>query len=770
MPLQVPKECRSCHVWRFLTCTLGSLVGAILLSGPAWAQVIPESTVVVVNSESWVSRWVANEYQQLRGIPDSNIVQLAGLPSFERLGVEQFRDHILRPVLKALDDRGIRQQIHALVYSADMPTTIDVRADVGERKLGQIFTLDAAINGLTYTYSLVLEKDPRYLNLDVNQYAQRLLAVNADGTVQMSTPHGFRADRGWTSGGEMTENAAAPRYLASTVLAVTAGRGLSVREALEQLRRSARADFVPPRGTIYFPKNGDVRSKTREWAFETATRQLQQAGIAAEVTSGALPPAAVDVAGAVIGIADFNWTQNNARIQPGAIVEHLTSFGGVLTAGAGQTPLTEFLRHGAAGASGTVTEPYAIQAKFPTPFIQVGYTQGLSLVESFYQSVSGPYQLLIVGDALCRPWAEKIDVQVTGWPADAVLRGDLELPVAAHNQAGEQAVEYRLYVDGRWHSNVLVPESPTSSTAGAGAVPGAGASAKAETDANGSQPRARAELRCDTTKLTDGEHRFAIVAVGKGPISFLGKVERTVTVANNPVEFSIAAPAAGDLANELPFEIEANCPGAQEIIIRHQGRDLVRIGGAAGKLTIDPRLVGPGPILLQPVARMGDREIRGKRLHWNLPLASYHASLPAEQPAAGSNPPASERPASARPGSVRLRVGEQPWTTVAETRGDWLAKAGVQADQPLTIEWDLRSDAAEVYQLQWNGRLSVEEILVNDKRVEWPATGEWRYVPVPLAAGNHRVTLRCRGVANPTLELRWGNRGTTWLKSAATGS
>ena len=60
----------------------------------------------------------------------------------------------------------------------------------------------------------------------------------------------------------------------------------------------------------------------------------------------------------------------------------------------------EFLRHGAAGSSGTVTEPYAIQAKFPTPFIQTVYAHGYTLGEAFYQSVSGPYQLLIVGDAL----------------------------------------------------------------------------------------------------------------------------------------------------------------------------------------------------------------------------------------------------------------------------------------------------------------------------------------------------------------------------------
>jgi hypothetical protein len=66
------------------------------------------------------------------------------------------------------------------------------------------------------------------------------------------------------------------------------------------------------------------------------------------------------------GIADFDWPASGSTVVPGAICENLTSFGGIFTPAAGQTPLSEFLRAGAAGSSGTVIEPYAIQAKFPT--------------------------------------------------------------------------------------------------------------------------------------------------------------------------------------------------------------------------------------------------------------------------------------------------------------------------------------------------------------------------------------------------------------------
>jgi hypothetical protein len=700
-------------------------IAGLLPKRQAIAEVIPESTVVVVNSESWVSRWLANEYQQLRGIPDDNVVHLAGLPDFERLRVDDFRKLILEPVLQVIAERGLKRQIHALVYSADIPTTIDVRADVGERKLAQIFTLDAAINGLTYTYPLVLQKDIRYLNLDINAYAQHFTTVHEDGSVVMSKPWSFRADEGWSSTGEPVADSAAPRYLLSTVLSVTAGRGLSVEEALQQIRRSVAADYSRPKGTVFFPKNGDVRSRTREWGFESATRQLLLLGVSAEVTTGVLPPKGKDVAGAVIGIADFDWKATEARIQPGAIVEHLTSFGGVMTAGAGQTPLTEFLRQGAAGASGTVTEPYAIQAKFPTPFIQVNYAQGLSLAESFYQSVSGPYQLLIVGDALCRPWAEKIDVTVTGWPADGIARGKLQLTPQARSSVGTAAVEYRLFVDGRWHSTV---------------VPGAG----------------EVTLRYDPAQLAAGTHRFRVVAIGPRPIPFIGFFERWLTVDREADEFLVGAPDDGELQNEAPLEFELRCAGAKEIELRHQGRELAKVVGESGRVRIDPRTLGPGPISIQPLATVGDRQVSGRRRRWVLPPSAARVPLSPEQVQAAAD----------RPAGLRLRVGEGAWTSATESRGDWLQKLNAKSGEAVTIEWDVSASADELYQLQWAGRMGVVELRVNDQPVTWPAQGSWRYLPVRLAAGNHRLTMHCQSVDNPTLELRWGTRGTTWLKSA----
>ena len=112
-------------------------------------------------------------------------------------------------------------------------------------------------------------------------------------------------------------------------------------------------------------QNGDIRSKVRQAGFPDAVKKLKALGVAAEIVEGNVPEGKNDVQGAMLGVADFDWKASQSTILPGTICEHFTSFGGDMHAGAGQTPLSELLRYGAAAASGTVTEPYAIAQQVP---------------------------------------------------------------------------------------------------------------------------------------------------------------------------------------------------------------------------------------------------------------------------------------------------------------------------------------------------------------------------------------------------------------------
>ena len=200
-------------------------------------------------------------------------------------------------------------------------------------------------------------------------------------------------------------SAAATRWFTPGRLAIllgaTTGRGLTVAETIANLERSVAADGTHPTGTVWFmTSNDEARTGPRRWAFPAAAVELRRLGVTAEVRYGILPRKDVQVVGATIGIADCDWAANGAQIQPGAWCDYLTSLGGALQPNGGQTPLTAFLRAGAAGASGTVDEPLNHPFKFPSSFVHVHRARGLSLVEAVHRSMSGPYQYLVVGDPL----------------------------------------------------------------------------------------------------------------------------------------------------------------------------------------------------------------------------------------------------------------------------------------------------------------------------------------------------------------------------------
>lgn len=182
-------------------------------------------------------------------------------------------------------------------------------------------------------------------------------------------------------------------------------RGTTVAEVKAQLATSVGADGSAPRGTVWFMISGDkARSGPRRWAFAPAAKALTELGIATEVGDGVLPPREAQVVGATIGIADFDWPASGAAIVPGAWCDHLTSTGGALEAGAGQTPFTVFLRAGAAGSGGAVSEPRNHPEKFPSAFVHLHRVRGLTLVEAVHRSMACPYQYLAMGDPLSRPW------------------------------------------------------------------------------------------------------------------------------------------------------------------------------------------------------------------------------------------------------------------------------------------------------------------------------------------------------------------------------
>jgi uncharacterized protein (TIGR03790 family) len=93
---------------------------------------------------------------------------------------------------------------------------------------------------------------------------------------------------------------------------------------------------------------------------------------------------------------------------PGALADHLTSFGGQLDGKSGQMSILDWIASGATASYGTVSEPCAFQQKFPHPkVLLLSYVLGSTAIEAYWRSVAWPQQGLFIGEPLASPFARR---------------------------------------------------------------------------------------------------------------------------------------------------------------------------------------------------------------------------------------------------------------------------------------------------------------------------------------------------------------------------
>jgi tetratricopeptide (TPR) repeat protein len=477
------------------------------------------------------------------------------------------------------------------------------QANQADKALSQ---LEEAINA-GWNSRGYLEADKRFDSLRERPAFKNLVELLEPDSGKWQPTVPFNSRSAWAANGvEFTPNPQASnlglRYMLSTVLGVTRGVGNSLEQAIAALNRAAQADFTHPSGAFYFCHNQDVRAKTRQPGFELAIAELKQLGFDAEVIPDVLPKKRPRVLGAQLGTSHFDWTTSASEIVPGAIVENLTSLGGVMTKNNNQTPLTDLIAAGAAGSSGTVTEPYAVQFKFPTPHLYVHYAQGLTLAEAFYQSVTGPYQLLIVGDPLCQPFSIAPCA-----PLDSTLR-----EIQANG-----TVEFQLELSGpnfdKWSK---IEEHPARRQVQLRpqriAVQIDGGSLQAGL----AQPSVSVKL----DNSSAGYHEIQVVQVADDPLRqrhaqmipvWVGRpdwLNYSVTTSNgDPISMtSVPAPVSA-AAGPLSFSLVAP-KGCSELAVYHNYEmlDSTKVSEPEVKLSVDTSKLGNGPVRLQLKAKQED--------------------------------------------------------------------------------------------------------------------------------------------------------------------
>ena len=417
-------------------------------------------------------------------------------------------------------------------------------------------------------------RDDRYLKvLSDDPVWQQLLDRMERRNGPFQAAHGFSANYEWTGATQPVKTFRSEslhsHYLA-TMLAYTGTHGNSVPEVKNYLAAAQSSDGTQPDGMVYLLVNNDVRSRTRQPLFLETVAALERRGHRGEILArdkktqqdGILPQGKEDVIGAVVGIRKFKWQSSGSRLLPGAIAESLTSYGGHFNSHK-QTKLTEFLRYGAAGASGAVVEPFSLQAKFPVPLLHVYYADGCSLAEAFYQSVEAPYQLLIVGDPLARPYAHFAEVGLstpdphTSWSGVVTLQPKV---VAAPDRP---VAQLELWVDGQLLAYAQ-PDRP---------------------------------FTWDTQGMDDGFHDLRLVPQEDGPIETRSYARFGVMLANSGHRLALDT-LQQQVRHGESITVSGTAAGGREAAIWQGNRKLASVPVKDGRwrLQVASQLLGVGPV------------------------------------------------------------------------------------------------------------------------------------------------------------------------------
>jgi uncharacterized protein (TIGR03790 family) len=170
--------------------------------------------------------------------------------------------------------------------------------------------------------------------------------------------------------------------------------------------RGLTSDGTAPKGTGYLLSTSDPVRNSRASVFEESIRSIGNKFKLKIIHSDSLTNAH-DVMAYFTGLTWVKKIDTN-HFLPGAVADHLTSFGGKLT-DSGQMSSLRWLDAGATGSYGTVVEPCNYAAKFPHPGLFLTYyLRGDTLIESYWRSVAMPGQGLFIGEPLARPWASPI--------------------------------------------------------------------------------------------------------------------------------------------------------------------------------------------------------------------------------------------------------------------------------------------------------------------------------------------------------------------------
>ncbi len=543
----------------------GIITGILCITLPVHAQ-MPHEVLLLANSRSQDSLKAANIYAAARNIPFSNVVRL-DIPEEAFSGratilPEQFTQWIWNPAVQAVRKRGLEEQILAWVYSVDFP--IRVRTDPDARR-------KMSVGGLTFLRNqlpgLVLVEEGEFLSKLFAGPSERL-KLYLPGISLGRQKHGLGAQADVPPEAAWLQHGLGSRMpLPSMMLGYTGEKGNTIETVLDTIRRGRQADCRGLRNGIYFVESDDIRSTCRAWQYAFTVSALNARGITATVSTG-FPVGVENVMGILCGSEKVD-PSSIGSFAPGAMAEHLTSWSAEFQKP--QTKCTAWLEAGATATAGAVVEPYANPAKFPAARFFEHYASGCTALESFYQSIACPLQILLLGDPLAKPYAPPVTARLLG--ADRIEQPFTYIATAS-SRIRNVRFSYTFLLDGREV-----------------------------------QPASRKKtILIDPAKLSDGYHELRVVARVNHLVEFNALAEKSFVVDRHGRSVSISPEIKklGTFAHaikpvfggeEHPKKVQL-LAGAS-VLDEHPFRPNLR-------LRFDERKVGEGPCRLQLIAYYAD--------------------------------------------------------------------------------------------------------------------------------------------------------------------
>ncbi|MCU6498887.1 TIGR03790 family protein [Rugamonas sp. A1-17] len=326
----------------------------LALCGAARAQNLPAAGLtaaqlaVVINDDEPNSVELGEYYQKARNIPPANMVHVRIPHRPHKLDAAQFE------ALKAQIDARLGPDIQAVLMVWTAPYAVECNSITSAYTLG----LDSGL----CAKSCAPSKPSSYFNAMAGKpyadYQMRISMLLPTDSVEASKA---LIDRGVLAG--FATPTAAAYFLRTSDTA-----------------RSSRAQF--------FPRSMSVPSKK-------LTIKTLQADSIEQVDDIIVYETGVSTVPKLFTL----------KFLPGALADHLTSYGGDLLAESGQMSSLRWLDAGATASYGTVSEPCNHWQKFPNSTVLLAqYLRGNSAIEAYWKSVAWPAQGVFIGEPLAAPY------------------------------------------------------------------------------------------------------------------------------------------------------------------------------------------------------------------------------------------------------------------------------------------------------------------------------------------------------------------------------